>query len=77
LAFAAVVGLWSVAAPGCGEPAPNEGRAMPPEEWTTKFQNEHPEKFKTKQGRIYTDVDIRQRRAILRREWAKAQGEGQ
>jgi len=50
---------------------------MPPPEWIAKIQKEHPELFKKKQGRRSFDVDIRERRAILRREWAKAQGEGQ
>jgi hypothetical protein len=50
---------------------------MPPQEWSAKIQNEHPELFQRKQGRYYVEVSNRRRREILREEWAKAQGQGQ
>jgi hypothetical protein len=77
LAWAAVAWLGCTAAPGCGPPATRQGPAMPPPEWIAKFQKEHPEAFKSKDGKGKHDVDIRERRAILRREWAKAQAQGQ
>jgi hypothetical protein len=62
---------------GCGEPAPVEGKAMPPQEWTRKFEKDHPGLFKKKQGRGYAEVDIRARRRILREQWQKSQGQSE
>jgi hypothetical protein len=62
---------------GCGEQAPTHDVGMPTPEWSSKFETEHPELFKKKQGKRYSEVSIRERRNILSAEWAKAQGQGQ
>jgi hypothetical protein len=82
LAVAAIASVCAAVISGCGEPAAQEGRAMPPPEFAQKLIKEHPELFKTatvsKSGRkSYGDVDIRERREIIRREWEKSQGQSQ
>ena len=57
---------------GCGEPATHESNIPP--EFVEKLEKEHPELFVVKTGKNQTGVlGGRERRAVLRREWLRAQ----
>jgi len=83
-AFLAIVFVCGAGLPGCGGPAVQHDPALPPLEWSGKFEKEHPEAFrieektKTKTGKKTSrDANRSERRAIFVREWAKAQGQAQ
>jgi hypothetical protein len=59
---------------GCSE-SPVQESSMPTEEFVKKLEKEHPELFIKQLGKGKTEVlDGRDKRAIIRREWRKAQG---
>ena len=60
---------------GCGEPAAQQS-TMPSQEWIEKLVKEHPELFVKKVGRKLEKIEGRDRRGIIRDQWAKAQQQG-
>jgi hypothetical protein len=61
---------------GCGEPAVQQS-TMPPAEFSAKLEKEHPELFVRKLGKKKTEqLSGRDKRAIIRQEWLKAQQQG-
>jgi hypothetical protein len=58
---------------GCGSSAVQES-GMPPAEFAEKLEKEHPELFVKKTGKNKTEaVAGRDKRAIIREQWLKAQ----
>jgi len=49
---------------------------MPPAEWVQKLMKDRPELFQRKVGKRVETLEGRDRRAIIREQWEKAQAEG-